>query len=106
MTKKRKRSLRAAALACLEMELPQEDALRQELERRGLAPTGGQALLYRQWIKAAGGDTSAAKFLRDAAELEETEAPRAARSGTADLSAMTDEELRRLAGRSVGREKD
>lgn len=106
MTKKRKRSLRAAALACLEMELPEEDELRQELERRGLAPTGGQALLYRQWIKAAGGDTSAAKFLRDAAELEEPEAPRAARSGAADLSAMTDEELRRLAGRSVGREKD
>ena len=106
MTKKRKRSLRAAALACLEMELPEEDALRQELEQRGLAPTGGQALLYRQWIKAAGGDTSAAKFLRDAAELEEPEAPRAARSGAADLSAMTDEELRRLAGRSVGREKD
>ena len=104
MTKKRKRSLRAAALACLEMELPEEDELRQELEQRGLAPTGGQALLYRQWMKAAGGDTSAAKFLRDAAELEEAEAPRAAKQA-ADLSAMTDEELRRLAGRSVKREQ-
>ena len=105
MTKKRKRSLRAAALACLEMELPQEDELRQELERRGLAPTGGQALLYRQWIKAAGGDTSAAKFLRDAAEMEEAEAPRAARPAAVDLSALTDEELRRLAGRSVRSEQ-
>ena len=98
MTKQRKRSLRAAALACLEMELPEEDALRQELEQRGLAPTGGQALLYRQWMKAAGGDTSAAKFLRDAAGLEEAEQPR---PPAVDLSAMTDEELRRLAGRSV-----
>ena len=102
MTKKRKRSLRAAALACLEMELPEEDELRQELEQRGLAPTGGQALLYRQWMKAAGGDTSAAKFLRDAAEREEV--PKAAKP-PADLSAMTDEELRRLAGRSVKREQ-
>ena len=104
MTKKRKRSLQAAALACLEMELPEEDALRQELEQRGLAPTGGQALAYRQWMKAAGGDTSAAKFLRDAAEMEEAETPGAAKRA-ADLSAMTDEELRRLAGRSVRSEK-
>ena len=99
MTRKRKRSLRAAALACLEMELPEEDELRRELEQRGLAPTGGQALLYRQWIKAAGGDTSAAKSLRDAAGIEETEQPKL--PAAADLSAMTDEELRRLAGRSV-----
>ena len=106
MTKKRKRSLRAAALACLEMELPEEDALRQELEQRGLAPTGGQALLYRQWMKAAGGDTSAAKFLREAAEMEDTEAPGKPKPVTAaDLSARTDEELRRLAGRSVKREQ-
>ena len=103
MSKKRRRSLRAAALACLEMELPEEDALRQELEQRGLAPTGGQALLYRQWMKAAGGDTSAAKFLRDAAGLEETEQPRP--PAAMDLSAMTDEELRRLAGRSVKHEQ-
>ena len=103
MTKKRKRSLRAAALACLEMELPEEDALRQELEQRGLAPTGGQALLYRQWMKAAGGDTSAAKFLRDAAGIEETEQPKLPAAG--DLSAMTDEELRRLAGRRLKVEK-
>ncbi|MDY3281690.1 hypothetical protein [Dysosmobacter sp.] len=99
MTKQRKRSLRAAALACLEMELPREDELRQELERRGLAPTGGQALAYRQWMKAAGGDTSAAKFLRDAAGPEEPETPAA--KPAADLSGLTDEELRHLAGRSV-----
>lgn len=104
MTRKRKRSLRAAALACLEMELPEEDELRQELERRGLAPTGGQALAYRQWMKAAGGDTSAAKFLRDAAEMVEAETTGTAKRA-ADLSAMTDEELRRLAGRSVRREQ-
>ena len=39
--------------------------------------------------------------------LEDTEAPGKPKPVTAaDLSAMTDEELRRLAGRSVGREKD
>ena len=85
---------------------PDALAVRRELEQRGLAPTGGQALLYRQWIKAAGGDTSAAKFLRDAAEMEDTEAPGKPKPVTAaDLSAMTDEELRRLAGRRLKVEK-
>ena len=59
--------------------------------------------MYRQWMKAAGGDTSAAKFLRDAAGIEEAEQPKPPAAG--DRSVLTDEELRRLAGRSVKREQ-
>ena len=88
--RRRRRSLREAALACLEMELPAEDALREELERRGLDPCGSQALAFRQWAKAAAGDTSAARFLRDVAG-EEQPAGEKARSG--DRSARTDRQL-------------
>ena len=95
---RRRRSLRQAALACLEMELPEEDELRQELLRRGLEPSGGQAVMFRQWTRAVAGDHSAAKFLRDAAEGEEPpEEPPSRIPAAMDLSALTDAELRALA---------
>ena len=96
--RRRRRSLREAALACLEMELPEDDALRPELVRRGLEPSGSQAVLFQQWRKAAGGDTAAAKFLRDTAGEEEEKAPQA-QGLQEELEAMTDQQLRAIAGK-------
>jgi len=79
----------------LNAETPDEEA-RQTLDGLGLAPTVLNAIHLGMSEKAAKGDPSAAKYLRDLAEgggeEEEAELP-------ADLSALSDRELRRLAAR-------
>ena len=62
--------LRGAACALLShrLSLEQEQAASEMLLAMGVAePTGADGLLLGQYLKALGGDTSAAKFVRDAA---------------------------------------
>ena len=74
--------LRGAACALLthRLSLEQEQAAAELLAAMGvLEPRGADGLLLGQYLKALGGDTSAAKFVRDAAIAappeEETTAP-------------------------------
>jgi len=80
----------------LSAETPDEEA-RQRLDGLGLAPTVLNAIHLGMSEKAAKGDPSAAKYLRDLAEGggEEEDAAEL----PADLSALSDRELRRLAAR-------
>lgn len=84
----------------LSAETPDEEA-RQTLDGLGLAPTVLNAIHLGMSEKAAKGDPSAAKYLRDLAEgggREETEAAEDA-DPLPGLSALSDRELRRLAAR-------
>lgn len=66
--------------------------IREQLVELKLRPTYGNGILFQMVKKAAEGDLSAAKYVLGAVQEEET-----AESG-ADLSQMTTEELKRLAG--------
>ena len=75
-------ALRSAACALLthRLSLEQEQAAAETLAAMGVSePRGADGLLLGQYLKALGGDTSAAKFVRDAAIAappeEETSAP-------------------------------
>ncbi len=89
-------TLRDAANALLNhaLTLPEEDESAEMLKSMGLdAPTGADALLLGQYLKALKGDTAAAKYVRDAA-LE----PEQREDGAAeDLSDLSDAELAALA---------
>ncbi len=86
-----------AARAVLKMKLPEDSPLREELERHGLAATGAQAIFFALFRKAAAGDVSAAKFIRESAGEKVSEAAPAAIGGE-DMSGLSDEALRELAG--------
>ena len=63
-------ALRSAACALLRhrLSLEQEQAAAEMLAAMGVAePRGADGLLLGQYLKALGGDTSAARFVRDAA---------------------------------------
>ena len=69
--------LRSAACALLRhrLSLEQEQEASEMLAAMGVAePTGADGLLLGQYLKALGGDTAAAKFVRDAAIASEPEA--------------------------------
>lgn len=85
-----------AARAVLKMKLPEDSELREELERYGLAATGAQAIFFALFRKAANGDVSAAKLIREAAgeKIGEPEAPSAAVS---ELAGLSDEVLLEMA---------
>jgi len=85
-----------AAAAVLKMKLPQNSPLREELEHYGLPATGAQAIYLALFRKAASGDVSAAKLIKEAAgeKLGEPE-PRPRGS---ELSGLSDEALREIAG--------
>lgn len=89
-------TLRDAANALLNhaLTLPEEDESAEMLRSMGLdAPTGADALLLGQYLKALKGDTAAAKYVRDAA-ME----PAQREDGAAeDLSDLSDAELAALA---------
>jgi len=74
--------------------------LRDTLEEMGLAPTYENAIQFQMVKKAAGGDLSAAKFLRET--LQEPEQPELA---AADLRQMSTERLRQLLQESEAQEK-
>ncbi len=93
------RSLITAACAVLthSLVLPEEDEAAQMLRAMGVAaPTGADGLLLGQYLKALRGDTSAAKFVRDAA-LERIEEEAGETRADLDLRGMTDEALYALA---------
>ena len=84
------------ARAVLSRTLDEDEELRQELEARGVEPTGAGALLYAQWKEAVGGDLKAAAFLRDLAGTEEPK--KKPRGKPAPLMCnLSDEELLELA---------
>ena len=85
----------------LSRRLNEDEALRRELEARGVEPNGAGALLYALWKSAVGGDLKAAAFLRDLAGTEEPKKNAAKSAAAIDLRAMSDAEL--LARVSVGR---
>ena len=79
--------LRSAACALLRhrLSLEREQEAAEMLAAMGVAePTGADGLLLGQYLKALGGDTAAAKFVRDAAIAaapeEETTSPEDLRS--------------------------
>ncbi len=74
----------------------------EALRALGLEPTVLNAIHWGMSGKAARGDTSAAKYLRDAVEMgDEEDAPEPA---WPELSALSDRELRALAARLEGAE--
>ncbi len=80
----------------LSRELGEDEALRRELEARGVEPNGAGALLYVQWKAAVEGDLKAAAFLRDLAGTEEPEKKAGKKAAPLDLRTMSDEQLREL----------
>lgn len=64
-TRRRKKVLREHARMLLDLELTDEDELKQELANRGMDTTEGVAILYAQVQRARKGDVEAARFLRD-----------------------------------------
>lgn len=86
-----------AARAVLKMKLPQDSALRDELEQYGLAATGAQAIFFALYRKAAAGDVSAAKLIREAAGEKGGEAATIPAPAVLELAGLSDEALRALA---------
>lgn len=71
---------------------------RERLVELGLEPTALNAILLGMSDKAARGDPSAARYLRDAAQAAQgPDEGRTPRSLPPDLTALTDEQLRALA---------
>ncbi len=95
MAKKRSMTARAAR-AVLAMKLPEDSELREELERHGLAATGAQAIFYAAFRKAAGGDMTAAKLIREAADEKDGEAEREHSPAGEELSSLSDAVLRAM----------
>ena len=87
-----------AALAVLKMKLPEDSPLREELERHGLPATGAQAIFLALFRKAAAGDVSAAKLIREAAG-EKVSEPEVVSAAESELAGLSDEALRAIAGR-------
>ena len=83
------------------LKLPVSDRERQtQLEKLGVENTLLNAIHLELGEKAAAGDVQAAKYLRDTAMVK----PCAQDAGEAedfDLSALTDEELRRIAAQGT-----
>lgn len=96
MAKKQTKTMKAAAENILSVTLKEDSEIRRELELHGLAATGAQAILWAIFRKALGGDVSAAKLIREISG-ENGETPGAAlQSAAAGLSALSNEELRRI----------
>ena len=74
--------------------MPTSDEVRDCLMELGVRPTCGAAIVFGMIQKAAKGDTSAAKFLREI----NGEAPAPEEAVNADLRSLSDEVLFRLAG--------
>ena len=90
-------ALRSAACALLthRLSLEQEQAAAETLAAMGVSePRGADGLLLGQYLKALGGDTAAAKFVRDAASAAAVETEPAAPE---DLKALSDAALYALA---------
>jgi len=63
--RRKKKAMRELARDILDMQLADEDAMKAELEKRGVEQTEAAALLLAQLTRARAGDTEAARFLRD-----------------------------------------
>ena len=87
-------TLREAARALLNhtLALPDEDEAAEKLRLMGLeSPTGADAMLLGQYLKALRGDTAAAKFVRDAAA--EAAPPEPEAIAFEDLKSLPDDAL-------------
>ncbi len=75
-----------------------DEEKRERLTALGLEPTALNAILLGMSDKAARGDPSAARYLRDAAQgAQGTDAEPSPRALPPDLTALTDAQLRALA---------
>ena len=99
--KKERRRLEDLARKILDLQLPCDEAVRDELEMHGIDPTCDAGIVLAQVKRALNGDVKAATWIRDilgenpgnrvAVELTDyLSAPVA----TLDLSSLSDEELR------------
>lgn len=80
----------------LSLTLNEDEALRRELEARGVEPSGAGALLYAQWKEAIGGDLKAAAFLSELAGVGEQTKQTGRKARLPELRRMSDEELLEL----------
>ena len=101
---KRKNTLRKALAALLDApagQIPGLEEAAEALTRAGVDPTGADAVVYMQLIKAGRGDTDAARFVRDTVGERPSQAVELSpgeRSVDADtVACLTDEELAALA---------
>lgn len=95
--RKRGKTLREAAQTLLSAPLPEDDPIMEALTALGVKhPTGADAVMAAQYIKAAQGDAKAAQFLRDAGGEELITGPEKD-DKSMDLSKLSDDELRQLA---------
>lgn len=86
--------MQTLARELLSLPLSGDEAICQELEARGVEPTGAGALLYAQWKEAVGGDLKAAAFLRDLAMQAEPEKKK--KPTGPELRSLSDAELLEL----------
>lgn len=96
--RRRQRDFRGSVRALLACQIPDE-GLRERLDELGLDGTVLNAIHNGVFEKALRGDVSAARYLRDLAEEERTQDREPVKG--ADLSRLSDEELRRLAAGAV-----
>jgi hypothetical protein len=101
---KRKNTLRKALAALLDTparQIPGLEEAADALEAAGVDPTGADAVVYMQLIKAGRGDTDAARFVRDTVGERPSQAVElSASERTVDADAvadLTDDELAALA---------
>lgn len=88
----------AGALLAHPLVLPEEDEAAEKLRAMGVEkPTGADGVLLGQYLKALGGDTSAAKFVRDAVQSVPTAEDAPAALTTEDLAQLPDAALYALA---------
>jgi len=100
----KKRTLDRAAREVLAMKLPEGHPLLPELAQYGLEPTGAQAVCYALFRKAAAGDVSAAKLLRELVGDKGENGEAAGPSGSDAFAAMSDERLLALLAGSKSEE--
>ena len=96
-----KKSLREIARAMLETELLDGDDLKVELEKRGIDPSMGHAMMFAQLARANKGDTEAARFVRDTSGQRPADQLEVGNLDgkpfeSLDLSKLSDAELRLL----------
>jgi hypothetical protein len=89
---KRSATFREGFLAVLSCRVPEERG--GGVEELGLEPTFLHEIVYATVRKAAGGDTAAARFIRDTVGEKAEERPGGGREP--DLSGLTDGQLREL----------
>lgn len=100
--RRRRKTMREVAKAMLDTELRANDALKDDMEKRGFQEmTEAAAVLFAQLNRARAGDTEAAKFLRDTSGQRPADQVAIGNLDdrpfeTLDLSTLSDKDLQHL----------